>query len=203
MLLGRVPGRRSDAEITIYKSLGVTTQDLAAAHLAWREAHRGPSGSRSNSIAERAAQPAPSTRSTARISSSTTGSSMVAGTVCFRPSGRSRASWRARSLPERVRQPRHDMAKRWKLATGPTCRAPARPARAAASRAGRDPAFQHRESHRHRALEFVGDADHCALGDRRVTGEGLLEFAGGEPMAGDVDDVVDPSHDEPQPSAST
>ena len=38
VLLGRVPGRRSDAEITIYKSLGVTTQDLAAAHLAWREA---------------------------------------------------------------------------------------------------------------------------------------------------------------------
>jgi ornithine cyclodeaminase len=31
VLLGRVPGRRSRDEITIYKSLGVCTQDLAAA----------------------------------------------------------------------------------------------------------------------------------------------------------------------------
>ena len=34
----RVPGRRAADEITIYKSLGVTTQDLAAGHRAWREA---------------------------------------------------------------------------------------------------------------------------------------------------------------------
>ena len=38
VLLGRVQGRRRAEEITIYKSLGVTTQDLAAARLAWREA---------------------------------------------------------------------------------------------------------------------------------------------------------------------
>jgi ornithine cyclodeaminase len=38
VLLGRVPGRRAADEITIYKSLGVTTQDLAAGHRAWREA---------------------------------------------------------------------------------------------------------------------------------------------------------------------
>jgi ornithine cyclodeaminase len=36
VLLGRKPGRTSAAEITIYKSLGVTTQDLAAAQLALR-----------------------------------------------------------------------------------------------------------------------------------------------------------------------
>jgi ornithine cyclodeaminase/alanine dehydrogenase-like protein (mu-crystallin family) len=38
VLIGRVPGRRTADEITIYKSLGVTTQDLAAGHRAWREA---------------------------------------------------------------------------------------------------------------------------------------------------------------------
>lgn len=38
VLRGRKPGRDSDAQITIYKSLGVTTQDLAAAQRAWREA---------------------------------------------------------------------------------------------------------------------------------------------------------------------
>lgn len=38
VLLGRVAGRRAADEITIYKSLGVTTQDLAAGHRAWREA---------------------------------------------------------------------------------------------------------------------------------------------------------------------
>ncbi len=31
-------GRQSPADITLYKSLGVTTQDLAAAHFAWRSA---------------------------------------------------------------------------------------------------------------------------------------------------------------------
>lgn len=33
VLLGRVPGRQSPADITLYKSLGVTSQDLAAAQL--------------------------------------------------------------------------------------------------------------------------------------------------------------------------
>ena len=32
---GTVPGRRSDQEITIYKSLGVASQDLAAAYTVW------------------------------------------------------------------------------------------------------------------------------------------------------------------------
>ena len=35
VLSGTVPGRRSDEEITIYKSLGVASQDLAAAHAVW------------------------------------------------------------------------------------------------------------------------------------------------------------------------
>ena len=38
VLSGRKPGRRDANEITIYKSLGVTTQDLAAARCALREA---------------------------------------------------------------------------------------------------------------------------------------------------------------------
>ena len=38
VLLGRIAGRSSADDVTIYKSLGVTTQDLAAGHRAWREA---------------------------------------------------------------------------------------------------------------------------------------------------------------------
>jgi ornithine cyclodeaminase/alanine dehydrogenase-like protein (mu-crystallin family) len=38
VLLGRKPGRTNPSEITIYKSLGVTTQDLAAAQLALQRA---------------------------------------------------------------------------------------------------------------------------------------------------------------------
>jgi ornithine cyclodeaminase len=40
VLLGTRAGRANDADITIYKSLGITTQDLAAAECAWREATR-------------------------------------------------------------------------------------------------------------------------------------------------------------------
>jgi len=38
VLLGRVPGRQSDSEITLYKSLGIAAQDLAAAHFVYRRA---------------------------------------------------------------------------------------------------------------------------------------------------------------------
>ncbi len=38
VLAGRVAGRRDDEEITVYKSLGVAAQDLAAAHAAFRNA---------------------------------------------------------------------------------------------------------------------------------------------------------------------
>jgi ornithine cyclodeaminase len=38
VLAGQVPGRRSDTEITVYKSLGVAAQDLAAGWHAWVKA---------------------------------------------------------------------------------------------------------------------------------------------------------------------
>ncbi len=41
---GTVPGRRSDEEITIYKSLGVASQDLAAAYAVWELAVADTSG---------------------------------------------------------------------------------------------------------------------------------------------------------------
>ena len=40
VLAGAASGRREASEITIYKSLGVTTQDLAAGLVALREAER-------------------------------------------------------------------------------------------------------------------------------------------------------------------
>ncbi len=39
ILAGSVPGRQDDAQITVYKSLGVAAQDLAAAHMAYQRAH--------------------------------------------------------------------------------------------------------------------------------------------------------------------
>ena len=38
VLSGQVPGRRNDQEVTVYKSLGVAAQDLAAGWLAWTRA---------------------------------------------------------------------------------------------------------------------------------------------------------------------
>jgi alanine dehydrogenase len=46
LVLGRVPGRRSDDEITIFKSLGMAVEDLAAADLAFRRAIEAGVGSR-------------------------------------------------------------------------------------------------------------------------------------------------------------
>ncbi len=37
-LLGRIPGRRAPEEITLFKSLGIAVEDLAAAHLIYRTA---------------------------------------------------------------------------------------------------------------------------------------------------------------------
>lgn len=42
---GSIAGRVHDDDITVYKSLGVTTQDLAAAMRVWREAERNDVGS--------------------------------------------------------------------------------------------------------------------------------------------------------------
>lgn len=44
VLLGRVAGRESADEITVYKSLGVTAQDLVAAHAVWRAARAEGAG---------------------------------------------------------------------------------------------------------------------------------------------------------------
>ena len=44
VLLGRIPGRRSSDEITIYESLGVAVEDLAAAHAIHRRALETGSG---------------------------------------------------------------------------------------------------------------------------------------------------------------
>ena len=38
MLLGKVPGRVSPEDITVYESLGVAVEDLAAAHAIHRRA---------------------------------------------------------------------------------------------------------------------------------------------------------------------
>jgi hypothetical protein len=59
-----------------------------------------------------------------------------------------------------------------------------------------DAGLEHHEPQRQLALELVGDADDRALGDVRMRREHLLHAAGGEPVAGDVDDVVDAAHDE-------
>jgi ornithine cyclodeaminase len=44
VFLGRVPGRRSSDEITLYESLGVAVEDLAAAHLIHRRAQETGGG---------------------------------------------------------------------------------------------------------------------------------------------------------------
>ena len=45
------------------------------------------------------------------------------------------------------------------------------------------------------AFQFVFRADHRAFGYGRVGGQDFLHLAGGEAMAGDVDDVVGATHD--------
>lgn len=44
VLAGRVPGRQSADEITVYKSLGVAAQDLAAGWRAWERASERGAG---------------------------------------------------------------------------------------------------------------------------------------------------------------
>jgi ornithine cyclodeaminase len=44
VLLGTKPGRTSDGDVTIYKSLGVVAQDIAAARLAFERAERSATG---------------------------------------------------------------------------------------------------------------------------------------------------------------
>lgn len=44
ILLGKVPGRRSPDERTLFESLGIAVEDLAAAHHIWRQAEARDSG---------------------------------------------------------------------------------------------------------------------------------------------------------------
>jgi ornithine cyclodeaminase/alanine dehydrogenase-like protein (mu-crystallin family) len=46
VLLGRDAGRRSPEEITLFKSVGVAVEDLAAARLVYERAIAGGSGTR-------------------------------------------------------------------------------------------------------------------------------------------------------------
>ncbi len=38
VVAGRLPGRTADDEVTLFKSLGLAVEDVAAADLAWRRA---------------------------------------------------------------------------------------------------------------------------------------------------------------------
>jgi ornithine cyclodeaminase/alanine dehydrogenase-like protein (mu-crystallin family) len=46
ILLGKVPGRKSDEEITLFKSLGLAVEDLASANHIYRKAMAGGMGTR-------------------------------------------------------------------------------------------------------------------------------------------------------------
>ncbi|MFQ5409926.1 MAG: ornithine cyclodeaminase family protein, partial [Anaerolineales bacterium] len=46
LLLGRNSGRESDDEITLFKSLGIAVEDLAAAHLIYHKALETGMGTR-------------------------------------------------------------------------------------------------------------------------------------------------------------
>jgi alanine dehydrogenase len=44
LVLGRIPGRRSESEVTIFKSLGLAVEDVAAAHFLYERARRDGRG---------------------------------------------------------------------------------------------------------------------------------------------------------------
>jgi ornithine cyclodeaminase/alanine dehydrogenase-like protein (mu-crystallin family) len=46
LVLGRIPGRRTDTEVTIFKSLGLAVEDVAAAHFLYERARDGGRGAR-------------------------------------------------------------------------------------------------------------------------------------------------------------
>ncbi|MEK7380924.1 MAG: ornithine cyclodeaminase family protein [Gemmatimonadota bacterium] len=45
LVTGRMPGRQDDAEITLFKSLGLAVEDIAAAHAVWQRAEEVGAGS--------------------------------------------------------------------------------------------------------------------------------------------------------------
>ena len=44
LLLGKIHGRGSTVEVTLFKSLGIAIEDLAAAHHIWRKAEASGAG---------------------------------------------------------------------------------------------------------------------------------------------------------------
>jgi ornithine cyclodeaminase len=58
LLLGRVPGRRSGAEVTIFKSLGLAVEDVAAARFVYERAREEGQGTSVELGGERAESPA-------------------------------------------------------------------------------------------------------------------------------------------------
>src|SRR5256714_10801317 len=58
-----------------------------------------------------------------------------------------------------------------------------------------DAGLEHNEAAGNLALERIRDADHGAFGDILVRGEHFFHPASGQPMAGDVDDIVGSAHD--------
>jgi ornithine cyclodeaminase/alanine dehydrogenase-like protein (mu-crystallin family) len=44
LVLGRVPGRKNDADVTIFKSLGMAVEDVVAADLVFRRASETGAG---------------------------------------------------------------------------------------------------------------------------------------------------------------
>ena len=44
VLIGKAPGRQSDSDITLFKSLGLAIEDLASAHFLYGEARRVKAG---------------------------------------------------------------------------------------------------------------------------------------------------------------
>src|SRR5262245_18864988 len=61
--------------------------------------------------------------------------------------------------------------------------------------APRVPGFEADERRDGLPLHLVRSADHCGLGNRRMTDQGTLHFHRAEPVAGDVHHVVDAAHD--------
>ncbi len=57
------------------------------------------------------------------------------------------------------------------------------------------PCCQRHERHDTLAFEIVGPADDRGFGHGGVADQGALHFHGSDAMSGDIDDIVDPSHD--------
>ncbi len=119
---------------------------------------------------------------------------MVGGTGADSPSAIFRIEAR-RILPERVFGSRCTTRASLNAATGPirsrtsaTSSAAISPVRAV------HPRLQHDEADRGLPLQFVLGADHGALRHRGMRSQHLLHLSGGQPMAGDVDDVVGAAH---------